>query len=143
MTERIQMVPRTVYIANDGTEYDDQYDCMAHESDLLAKAAEEKIRKIPSFDYAPEFSDSEKTWTWYRVSGQADLENVLAWNGIERGLFGFDPTSITKFPCWVAVSVNDFDHEASIEGTVDEVLERLHEYENNLMEAIKQKEEEI
>lgn len=143
MREEIRMFPRTVYIANDGTEYNDQYDCMAHETDLLAKAAEEKIRKIPAFSYNPEFSDSERTWTWYGVSNQTELEDVLAWNGIEREPFGFNPASITKFPCWIAVSTNDYDHEANVEGTAEEIIERLHEYEHDLLDVIKQKEEEI
>lgn len=41
------------------------------------------------------------------------------------------------------MSTNDYDHEANVEGTAEEIIERLHEYEHDLLDVIKQKEEEI
>lgn len=143
MREEIRMVPRTVYIANDGTEYNDQYDCMAHETDLLAKTAEAKVQRIPSFTYTPELAYSDTTWMWYFVSTKSELEDVLAFHEIAQGPFCFDPASVTKFPCCIAVCVSDYDHEANVEGTAEEVIERLHEYERDLLEAIESKRKEI
>lgn len=143
MREEIRMVPRTVYIANDGTEYNDQYDCMAHETDLLAKTAEANVQRIPSFTYTPELAYSDTTWMWYFVSTKSELEDVLAFHEIAQGPFGFDPASVTKFPCCIAVCVSDYDHEANVEGTAEEVIERLHEYERDLLEAIESKRKEI
>lgn len=143
MREEIRMVPRTVYIANDGTEYNDQYDCMAHETDLLAKTTEAKVQRIPSFTYTPELAYPDTTWMWYFVSTKSELEDVLAFHEIAQGPFGFDPASVTKFPCCIAVCVSDYYHEANVEGTAEEVIERLHEYERDLLEAIESKRKEI
>lgn len=143
MREQIRMVPRTVYIANDGTEYNDRYDCIAHETDLIAKALEVKVQRIPSFTYTPEFAQSDTTWTWYLVSTRSEIEDVLDFHEIAKGPFGFEPESVTKFPCCIAVSVCDYDHEASVKGTAEEIVEMLHEYERDLLEAIESKRKEI
>lgn len=100
------------------------------------------MKKIPYFCHTPEFVDSDYTWEWYLVSSNDDLNIVKEYCEVNEDSFSqdFEPDS---YPAWVAVSKCDFDGAYQVEGTVKDIVEKLHEYENDLIQLIESKEKEI
>lgn len=142
MTEIVKNVQKRQYVADDGSVFNDPDSCRIHEKEARRNEVVALVKKIPYFRHTPEFVDSDYTWEWYRVSSDDDLNIVKEYCWVNEDSFSHDfkPGS---YPAWVAVSKCDFYGDCQVEGTMKDIVEKLHEYENDLIQLIESKEEEI
>ena len=142
MTEIIKTVQKKQYVADDGSVFNDPDSCLIHEKETRLNEVVALVKKIPYFRHTPEFVDSDYTWEWYRISSDDALNIVKEYCEVNEDSFSrdFKPGS---YPAWVAVSKCDFDGACQVEGAMKDIVEKLHEYENDLIQLIESKEEEI
>lgn len=142
MTEIVKTVQKKQYVADDGSIFNDPDACRIHEEDIRRRDLIDLVNKLPSFRHTPEFVDSDYTWEWYLVSSEKDLNIVKEYLEVDNDSFSmsFKPDS---YPVWIVVSECDLDGCSQIEGTVKNIIEKLHEYENDLVRLIEEKEKEI
>lgn len=142
MTEIVKTVQKKQYVADDGAVFNDPDACRIHEEDIRRRELIDLVNKLPFFRHTPEFVDSDYTWEWYLVSSEKDLNIVKEYLEVDGDSFSmaFKPDS---YPAWVAVSECDLDGSSQIEGTVKNIVEKLHEYEKDLVRLIEEKEKEI
>lgn len=144
MTEVIEAetVQKKKYIAVDGKEFDDKFSCQAWENGIHRKSVLDRFYTLPNFSHTPDFVDSDYSWEWYLVSSEEDLDLVKEYYEISG-----EPCPINiereRYPQWIAVSNCDLDGCSQIEGTKDDIIRRIREFENDLIKAIKDKEKEI
>lgn len=144
MTEVIEAetVQKKKYIAVDGKKFDDKFSCQAWENGIRRKSVLDRIYTLPNFSHTPDFVDSDYSWEWYLVSSEEDLDLVKEYHEISG-----EPCPINiereRYPQWIAVSNCDLDGCSQIEGTKDDIIRRIREFENDLIKAIKDKEKEI
>lgn len=144
MTEVIEVetVQKKKYIAVDGKEFDDKFSCQAWENGIHRKSVLDRFYTLPNFSHTPDFVDSDYSWEWYLVSSEEDLDLVKEYYEISG-----EPCPINiereRYPQWIAVSNCDLDGCSQIEGTKDDIIRRIREFENDLIKAIKDKEKEI
>ena len=90
----------TVYIADDGTEFEYEWRCADYECQCRAKEAEERIAGIPFFDATPPFADDDEEWRWYYVTSQREVQDIAAaYFNSASSAHEFQPKT---FPCWIA-----------------------------------------
>lgn len=144
MTEVIEAetVQKKKYIAVDGKEFDDKFSCQAWENGIHRKSVLDRFYTLPNFSHTPDFVDSDYSWEWYLVSSEEDLDLVKEYYEISGEPC---PINIERelYPQWIAVSNCDLDGCSQIEGTKDDIIRRIREFENDLIKAIKDKEKEI
>lgn len=142
MTEIVKTVQKKQYVADDGSVFNDVEACKLHEESMNRQKIIDRFEKLPYFRHTPEFVESDYTWKWHLVSSEDDLSVVKEYYEIYEDSFSleFKPDS---YPAWIAVSECDFDGSGQIEGTVTDIIERLHKYENDLVEMIAKKAKEI
>lgn len=142
MTEIVKTVQKKQYVADDGSVFNDADSCRLHEEEIRRNKIIGLVNKIPYFRHTPEFVDSDYTWEWYRISSDDDLNIVKEYCEVDEDSFSHDFKPDT-YPVWVAVSKCDFDGACQVEGTMKDIVEKLHEYENDLIQLIESKEKEI
>ena len=123
-TELIPQV-RTIYIAEDGTEFPYSSSCKAYEDDLKRKQGMEAIAKIEtcdalkncmSFDGGLYYSEDDRTY-WYRPKNEDEIEKL---NDAFCGAYyrDFETSMVGK---WLCVNVDSDDDLSSIT-TLDEMI---------------------
>lgn len=131
MKEQIKkvVVEQRSYVADDGKEFPTEEACRSYEDDLVERKAREIVNDIPHFTYSPEWLDLDFGWDWYLVSNQMELDAVRAI------LYNRDATAhefkTPEFPCWLAFS-SDADGYGCVEGTLEQVLESLDTFGQNI-----------
>lgn len=144
MTEvtETETVQKKKYIAIDGKEFDDKFSCQEWENGIRLKSVIDRLCTLPNFSHTPDFVDSDYSWEWYLVSSEEDLDLVKEYYEISG-----EPCPINiereRYPQWIAVSNCDLDGCSQIEGTEDDIIRRIREFENDLMKTIEDKEKEI
>ncbi len=106
---------KTVYIADDGAEFNNPRDCARYEANVKREAAEKKIENLPHFDLLPIGAgehDDDPNWTWYKVSSEEELQALM------DALFEDDAAArdfeAPYFPIWV-IATSDGDGYGFIE----------------------------
>ena len=141
MTEvvEVETIQKKKYIAIDGKEFDDKFSCQEWENGIRLKSVIDRLCALPHFSHTPEFVDSDHAWEWYLVSSEEDLDLVTEYYEISGEPCPIDIEQ-ESYPQWIAVSSCDFDRCSQIEGTKDDIIRRIREFENDLIKAIKDKE---
>lgn len=127
MKEKIEKVTleKHLYIADDGKEFLTKEGCLSYENDLTKSRAQDIVNRIPHFVYSPEWETSDYSWDWYFVSNQMELDAVRAvLYNYEAAAHEFEAPS---FPCWLAFT-SDCDGYGFVEGTLEQVLEKLNTF---------------
>ena len=139
--KRAVSMTHTVYVADDGAEFDNRDDCVWHETEVRQHAAEEKIAHLLHFNLFPVGAgmlDDDPDWIWYKASSEDDL------NAIMDAHFEKDADArafrAAKFPVWVVVT-SDGTGYGSIE-SYDEYVEHTRRHLEALDQIIKEEENE-
>lgn len=138
MKERVEIMQttRTIYVADDGMEFNSKTQCAEHENALKQYAAEKKIRELPCFELYPPGAgghEDDDTYAWYRVSSEEELENL------KTALYCDDCSAnefeLFAYPAWV-LAVTDGEGYGWMQ-TYDDYIEEMRRHLAELDNAIK------
>jgi hypothetical protein len=98
MKREKKLIEKEVYVASDGTEFNNEYDCKAYEKDLLYKSL--NVQKLETdIDYLPFCNcsdDDDSSYTWYYVKNEEELNRLIE-------LYECEVEEIDKYPEWVCI----------------------------------------
>lgn len=116
--KRQEVIETTVYIAEDGTEFNDRVDCENYEESDQFEKAQQRLRELPQFCDEPPACDFYADYSWVRLESRDDLM------ALKLGEFNPDSTAhdyeAPFYPCWVLYHVDD-QGDGYISGTLEEL----------------------
>ena len=137
MTVETRSVPNTVtvYIAEDGTEFEYEWRCADHERQCKAREAEERIAGVPHFDATPPFTDDDEEWRWYYVTSQREVQDIAAaFFNSDSSAHEFQPKA---FPCWIAAIFTGREDRSGWMVEYAEYVEGQSDFEARLLSEMK------
>ncbi len=138
--KRQEVIETTVYIAEDGTEFNDRVDCERYEEAEQFEKAQKRLREMPSFSMEPPGCDYYAYYSWVRLANEKDLA------ALKLGEFHPDSTAhdyeAPSYPCWVLYHVDD-QGDGYISGTLEELWREFVEYHASVLHQIEEKERKL
>lgn len=124
----------TIYIAEDGKEFNHECSCKQYERDLERnrKKAEIDKMKVAGNVFPPYIVDDieeiedETTTTWYRVNNEEELEKICNYYGFSIEIMEHE---INNYPEMIAISRYDYEYHRI---TLSEFIEKSKSFWRNL-----------
>ena len=103
------VVKQTVYVAEDGHEFDSEKQCITYEEAIKEERCYDIAEKLPHFRYAPPTADYDKDSVWSYCENMEQLEAVTVkyLPSEERERFGETELAEFPLPCWVLTASDD------------------------------------
>lgn len=133
-----RVIEKEVYIAADGSEFDDKELCERYEDGAMLTWANDHLRSLPSFSADPPACDYYADYSWVRLDSNEDLV-ALKYAEFQPDSIAHDYT-VPCYPCWVLYHVDD-NGDGYISGTVDELEEDFAKYIRMVRKEIAEKNE--
>ena len=117
----------TVYIAEDGKEFNQEYECRWHEQKTMLSVAEDrikhlKIKPVPDF---PLVSENVNCISWYNITSENDFDLILNYYKLWDECFIYESDCPNKYPAIVYVVESTDDYSYAYMGNIEDVITDL------------------
>lgn len=133
MTETVERIvhEQRFWIAEDGSKFWGENDCIKYEKLLAQKRA---VKKIKHFSFTPSSMDDHIDWDWYLVKSQDEFDAVV--NELYAQDSGVRGCTACDFQRWMAFSVDENGY-GKVEGTLGEVFKAFEKFKQGVLEEIR------